>query len=368
MRFNNIQVLRLLAAITVFLTHLDYYSLHLFGATGLAVDPIWRGNWMSCGVPVFFAISGFVLSHALQKTSPARFLLARALRIYPGYWLAAIFAMGLMWWTVWPPSFAEYVRPGNIGWTLLPRGDSACIYPLGVEWSLVYEVVLYLWMAVVAGLFGVRRGLPIAAGIWALFLGIKALVAPGYGSVVLPTWSSFPFSAVNLSFLLGVLAYYLSGRGTRWRWPVLAGLVAYLAVVPARATSLEENWLAYAPAGAAMVWLLVQFRQLPDSNPLVRAGDYTYGLYLFHTPILMGCSYLLLERGWLVGTTAGIALVGIAALGAGLLYGRLESYVYTRLRPLARTELKEVAAWPGRFASRVGRPSFLSRRNDSRAG
>ncbi|MFO0796410.1 MAG: acyltransferase [Gemmataceae bacterium] len=336
MRFNNIQVLRLVAAVAVVVYHLGYYAQHTFGTTAFPAELLCAGNWMSFPVPLFFAVSGFVLTQAAAGASAGRFLWGRALRLYPGYWLAALLVMGLMWFTVWPPEFRTYVRPGTVSWLLLPAPPGTRIYPLGVEWSLVYEVVLNLWVAATVALFGARRGLPACAAVWAVLLLAKVAVWPGYAAVQLPRWSEVPFSAVNLSFALGVLVYQVRDRGIRWRWPVLVATAAWLAVVPARVATLEGEWLAFAPAAAALVWLAARLPQLAPTNPLVRWGDASYGLYLVHAPATMGTFYLLQRAGWLADSSAAVLLAGAVALAAGCGYGRLECAMYARVRPLAK--------------------------------
>src|SRR5688572_21446963 len=116
MRFNNLQVFRLVAAVAVGVYHLGYYAQHTFGTTAFPAVPLCAGNWMSFPVPLFFAVSGFVLTQAVTGVSAGRFLWGRALRLYPGYWLAALLVMGFMWFTVWPPEFRRYVRPENVSW------------------------------------------------------------------------------------------------------------------------------------------------------------------------------------------------------------------------------------------------------------
>ncbi|HYH63487.1 MAG TPA: acyltransferase, partial [Urbifossiella sp.] len=248
MRFNNIQVVRLVTSVAVVLAHLGYYAQHTFGTTAFPAVPLWAGSWKNFLVPVFFAISGFVLTQAVQSASAGRFLWGRALRLYPGYWVAALLVMGLMWFTVWPPEYRRYVRPENVSWLLLPAVFGTELYPLGVEWTLVYETALYLWMTVVVALVGAKRGLPVCAAVWAVLLLVKAAVWPGYAAVPLPRWTEVFCSVANLSFALGVLVYQVRERGRRWRWPVLAAAAAWLAVVPTRVNTLEGEWLAFAPA------------------------------------------------------------------------------------------------------------------------
>lgn len=338
MRFNNIQVVRLAAAVAVLVYHLGYYATHTFGTTAFPAELLCAGNWMSFPVPLYFAISGFVLTQAVSGVSAGRFLWGRAVRLYPGYWLAALLVMGLMWFTVWPPEFRRYVRPENLSWFLLPSPPGSVVYPLGVEWSLVYEAALYVWMAVVVALFGATRGLPACAAAWGVLLLAKAAVWPGYAAVQLPRWSEVFFSVANLSFVLGVLVYQVRDRGRRWRWPVLAATAAWLAVVPSRTSTLEGEWLAFAPAAAAVVWLAAQLPQLSSANRLVRWGDYSYGVYLIHAPAMMGTFFLLLWGGWLLDSSAAILVAGAVSLAAGCGFGRVECALYARLRPLAKVD------------------------------
>ncbi|HYH69380.1 MAG TPA: hypothetical protein VD866_32095, partial [Urbifossiella sp.] len=120
--------------------------------------------------------------------------------------------------------------------------------------------------------------------------------------------------------------------------PVLAATVAWLATVPPRTETLEGQWLAYAPAAAALVWLVTQLPQLASTNRLVRWGEYSYGVYLMHAPAMMGTFFLLLWGGWLLDSSAAIAVAGAVALTVGFGYGRLECALYTRVRPLAKAD------------------------------
>ena len=57
MRFNNIQVLRLVTAVGVVLAHTGYYGGHLFGVCGPVVDWLWSPTWINFLAPTFFAVS-----------------------------------------------------------------------------------------------------------------------------------------------------------------------------------------------------------------------------------------------------------------------------------------------------------------------
>ena len=160
MRFNNIELLRLAAAVGVAVIHLSTYARHEFGIDNGLVEAL-RLNWLGPALtPLFFAVSGFVLNHVMQATSPGRFIKLRAVRLYPGYWLVAglvtlVTAVGL-----WPGANLRYAEPHPTLETFLlvpPSGFRLGQYPLVVEWTLIYEVVLWIWLVGIWALFGKER-------------------------------------------------------------------------------------------------------------------------------------------------------------------------------------------------------------------
>lgn len=328
MRFNNIQIARIVAAVAVVLFHLAYYAERDLQFSGLS--KLIDGTWTCFPVPLFFAISGFVLTHAVRNARTGSFLFARALRLYPGFWVATAIVAAVLAATGGLP-FLTQVK--WIGWTLRPGEYGSRLYVLGIEWSLVYEVMLSVCLAAM-GAFRTRWMLPALTALWLVLLGTRVALWPGYAADPLPSWSTFFVSSFNVPFLLGILTYYLRERGRRWRWFVLAGLVLFLVVVPARMTTLEELWCAYGFAAAIATWLAVQFRQLASGNAFVRAGDLSYGLYLVHVPLLMGSLALLKHLDGLVGSELGVLIAGSIALIGGLLYGRLEFEIHRRLKRL----------------------------------
>jgi len=328
MRFNNIQVARIIAAGAVLLFHLAHYAEHRFQSPGLSrlID----GNWTCFPVPLFFAISGFVLTHAVRNARTGSFLFGRGLRLYPGFWLATILVSAVLAAT---GGLSFLTQMKWIGWTLRPGEFGSRLYVLGVEWSLVFEATLSVCLAGM-GAWRSRWILPALTALWLIVLGIKIAVWPEHAMNTLPNWSTFFVSPFNVPFLLGVLTYYLRERGRPLRWVVLAGLAGFLAVVPALMGTLEELWCAYGFAAAVATWLAVQFRQLSSGNRFVRAGDLSYGLYLVHVPLIIGSMALLKRFGGLVGSELGVLIAGSSALIGGLLYGRLEFEIHRRLKRL----------------------------------
>jgi exopolysaccharide production protein ExoZ len=340
MRFHNLQVLRVIAAVGVVLYHLAIHARVQLGVDHEVVNVLAAGSLASFPVPLFFALSGFVLTHALHRGGDRRrFLFGRFLRLYPGYWLAAVTVAILMTTTGLPSrSLPLATQMKWLGWSLRPHEYGACLYVLGVEWSLVYEVFLSCALAGLS-LLGLRRALPAAIGLWLAVLIAKVSYRPGDASEPLPNWTTIGLSTLNAPFLMGVLVYYLRDCGRSLRWPALGCLVAFLGFFHDRATTLEELWLFYGTASAVVVWFAIQVRQLNQENPLVRAGDWTYGLYLVHVPVIMSGFAILRGRGVMIGTLTGLLLTGILTLVVGFLYGRIEAEIHARLRPLAKRSI-----------------------------
>lgn len=354
MRFHNLQLLRGAAALGVVVFHLGVHGGGIFPQNS-AIPWLRSGWWVEFPVPLFFALSGFVLTHALQTTPRSRFLLGRFLRLYPGYWLAMGLGLAIVWRGVWPLDQQYQSRFSTNAFTLVPGGGKGYYVLGGVEWSLIYEVMLSVSLTVLS-LLGPRRGLAIGVVAWLAVLVAKVAVRPGFATEPFPHWQTVLLSAYSVPFLLGVLAYHLRDYGRRWRWVVFAALVGIVvAVVPRAASDRELHWCAWGVAGAGAVWFAVQVRQVSERNPLARLGDCTYGLYLVHVPVMLAVYYRSVMRQWDMAPSQVILVAGAAATVVGLLFGRFESALHARLRPLMKLRLRDARAWPGHARAQLGR-------------
>ena len=114
------------------------------------------------GVGTFFLISGFVIPFSLQHTTASRFLAARALRIYPTFWLAlltehAAIAASSAYWHIQPPfGWREYTLTALLVRDLL---DSPSVD--WVSWTLVIELKFYLLAALLRPLILKHRVWPL---------------------------------------------------------------------------------------------------------------------------------------------------------------------------------------------------------------
>ena len=116
-----------------------------------------------------------------------------------------------------------------------------------------------------------------------------------------------------MPFLLGVLVYQVRGLDRRWGWAVGPAAAACLYATCTRPVTPEQNWTLLGLVAAGTVWLAVVLPQADARNRLARLGDCTYGLFLFHVPLLFAVFYPAARLGWARTVNA------LAATGATLL-------------------------------------------------
>ena len=343
MRFNNIQILRFVAATSVVLLHAHHYVGNALWKTSLTRAFDFRFGW---GVELFFAISGFVVSHSLARSRPSRFLALRLIRIYPAFWLAVAIVVGVQYAFGTKP----VVPPSPRALSLLPWGEVG--YPLGgVEWSLVYEVFFYALLTAVALVpkKNVREWAMLA---WLVAIVAAAVIAPGHATRFLPTPSTILLSAFNLPFILGVLAYSWYSRVARLPILPLALLIplALLAALGTRPSELQLAFLAVSFASLVLVAAELSRRwDASASNPLVKLGDWSYGLYLIHVPVIL--AVLAVMPFTPAGASYAFAAVVVVALVAGCGYGAVEITAYRHNKALlARMLARMRSARPSSYA------------------
>ncbi|MDB5311842.1 MAG: acyltransferase 3 [Gemmataceae bacterium] len=332
MRFNNLQILRLVAATGVALLHLGLIADGAAGLTGGPVPWLKMPRVATVWVPVFFAVSGFVLTHALRSTPPGRYLLLRAVRLYPGYWVVVGAVVGLVSLGAWPGGYPWDPAPSAASLLLLPvrptrPGESVLL----VEWTLVYEMFLSVSLLGLWCLTGGRR-VAGAAGVWLAVLAAKSALWPGYGSDTLASWKSIVVSAHVVPFLLGAVAYQFRTRGRKGRWAAAAAVVGLNAVAGSWALPTDAHYWLRGVAAGLTVWFLVQLPDVSGRNPLVVAGGYSYGLYLLHFPVILFVFQAMRAAAVPPGPWTAVGVAGGTAVGLGLAFGRLELALYGRLK------------------------------------
>ena len=341
MRFPLVDALRALAALLIVGYHVAFVS----GGLG----PDGAGPWLAglnLGVPLFFAISGFLLyrpwvAARIAGTGPpsARvYGLRRALRIVPAYWVALVLIVLLV------------ARDGVLAWpgALVYLGFGQAYDPdrltggIGQAWTLTIEVAFYAALPLLA-LAARRLPGPVLRGELLLLAGLVA-VSVAWRAVVLATVDPsdpafFPLLLAlpaQLDVFAGGMALAVAsaagreGRGAAAGWLVAAAAYAALAIWRpddgALRVVVEHQLQAVAAVGLLAPAVLAAgaggpVRGLLAWRPLAWVGLVSYGVYLWHLDVLRE----LAERDLPVPLLAAAGLAISLLLGAASWYG-LERY------------------------------------------
>ena len=317
-RVDGLDGLRGLAALGVLLFHLWVYSEVLPQGTPVRTlgDQLWHSTrW---GLLLFFVLSGFLLYRPWVRAAlggrdrPAlgRYFRLRAARIAPGYYLALAGAVliGLV--------SAPYMHmpTHGTGPLFLVFGQNFSDHSLNTldspMWTLPIELSFYLALPVI-GIATVRLG----RGRLRQSLLVLAVVAIGIAWAHLATglWLHGVVLPQMLPYFgFGMLAAVLvEGRAlsvATSRALVLAALLAYAlnlalhAWAPVAASLGEDmpvalGFAALVAVAAAGEWV----PRLLRSRPTVGLGVISYGVYLWHVPLmcLLGAHGLLPRSLWI---------------------------------------------------------------------
>jgi len=308
-RNRELDALRGIAASWVLLFHYTVRYGEIFGDTG-APFHAWRGGF---GVELFFAISGFVMLMTLSRMrSASEFVIARAARLYPTYWVGVAVTFAVM--GLWPLAGRTVTWPeAAFNLTMLqeffkvPHVDS-------VYWSLEVELVFYAWIVAVlaAGWLARARALVTA---WML-VGVAAYAACLALGRPLPVILDRVLLLEHCGFFgIGVTAFldFQDGRATA------RSLVQYGVAAVAALLAQGIAGLALALAIIGIFWLVSQRRAgFLDTRVLVFLGTISYPLYLLHQNIgyavIRGLRAQSVGYGWAMLAAMAVSLAGASAL------------------------------------------------------
>ncbi|MBL7700200.1 MAG: acyltransferase [Chitinophagaceae bacterium] len=329
MRLRYIQILRGFAAIAVLLYHLDLDTRLHFNHV------FFNFTYGNLGVDFFFALSGFIITYIHlkdieQKGSVRNFLVKRAVRIYPLYWLVLPLAIFLQ-----SPDFIDKPELKTVLTTwdgilknifLLPeKGEHM---PVGVAWSLKYELFFYAVFALNM-LFGWKFAR-------VFFFGWVAIILIGSRDLFDKNlWLELLFGNIVIEFLAGCVVGYLFVKGKeisfKWLVPALIGIagcfIIYLGRYELNRWSIVTTFT-IGVASALIIWYAATADKRGNSKYalplLVLIGDASYSIYITH-PLYTGrlCELAnrivdvsLLNIWW---QNAIIILIFIVCLATGIL-------------------------------------------------
>jgi peptidoglycan/LPS O-acetylase OafA/YrhL len=269
------------------------------------------------GVQVFFVLSGFLIGSILWdlrgrtqvplKTRLYTFYARRGLRIFPLYYFAllALFPLPYL-------GFNTFGVPGDLPWNLAYLTNVRMVLTglsmggMSHFWSLSVEEHFYIVAPIIVLKLCLVTWIACAAG--------RAYLGPDYGAA--SVLSPFQFDCLLFGIAAAVLradgSFLGLSRGAALKLAALCGAVAIPALLgrhardPALrgvALTVEQFAVAWATAGVILyLWddrgsLLARFLSL---RPFIYLGKISYGLYLWHFPVLLLTSVMLagvLSRG-----------------------------------------------------------------------
>lgn len=322
------------------------------------------------GVTLFFVLSGYLITGILldargQAGALFKFLARRGLRIFPLYY--ALLALMLI---VLPalggqPDLAEqngwrqlWFWTYTMNWSGFFNPDWA---PAGLPhlWSLAVEEQFYLlWPLLILGVSSAKRAFWLAMVVAGGSALIRAwMVIEGMDHGLVYEWTITRLDALAMGGAAAALWRWPQAR--QWvdiNWRLLSAAVAMVFVLGFVATkglgrtsdagqiwgffiwALVCSWLVYglaardmgdAPAGG--------FTRLMRAPALMRIGQVSYGMYLFHQPVNERLGQALIKAtGWPIDTPAGavghVLIVSLASFGLAWLSYRCYESHFLRLK------------------------------------
>jgi exopolysaccharide production protein ExoZ len=262
--FLNLQILRAFAALNVVVYHIISAAASYGYETNLIS---YLEDWGANGVDIFFVISGFVMLYTQldNKRSVKDFLILRAIRIIPIYWLLTFTIITI--YSVAPFVFREMVVTAEWAFASLGFMSNALVGKNPVVylgWTLEWEMLFYL----VFGLSLWFRG-------WAVTLSVTSLALIGIAFAV----SNF----ILLEFLAGLLiallfkCYGFNSFGKISL--ILGGLLLSLSISGEVRELVESRVILWGLPSVLIVYGAVTTPQV--SSKLGKLlGDASYSIYL----------------------------------------------------------------------------------------
>lgn len=325
------------------------YRREIEGLRALAVMPVVLFHaWMPglpggfAGVDVFFVISGYLITRtilddrALHRFTLRHFYERRARRILPALFPVLLVSLLLAWATMIPPDFRKFAQSmvasamfmANM---LLARktgyfDDDEGFAPLLHLWTLSVEEQFYIvFPLMMLALLKLGRWFPgQSARIMPAAFTVLAVASFAAGLLVRASDPALAFFALPTrawELLAGAVCVVLPAARRRG-WAALTGVAMILAGYALIDPATTPGWALLLPVGGAILVLRYATPEdlagrLLSLAPLTAIGGASYGIYLWHNPLLATLDYVWLGEPplWIVGATITLAVVlGFASL------------------------------------------------------
>lgn len=291
--------LRAVAVLMVLITHTGIL-LHLPFPQAV-LNEQWIIRWGHLGVNLFFVLSGFLITRILiadrgQPHAYRNFLIRRSLRIFPIYYLVILLLLILR------PG--AYLAWASIYATNYRDAISEQVHPMSHAWSLSVEEHFYLLWSPIVLFLSLRVSRACARVIFPLVSVASVLLtlmyAPGGALGLIYRGTNYQIVALATGCVLAYHERWLAARARNTLAAcaalliasVLTGsLLAYALRAPMIVTRLYSYTLLSASLLCAWLWVDLYggqaLRSMLTAKPLTYLGKISYGIYLYHFPVLL---------------------------------------------------------------------------------
>lgn len=309
-RKNNFDFIRVLLAFIVFLGHLGTLSASK-NLEFLQYSPI------EIAVFGFFAVSGFLIARSYERSSGLKsYFQKRIRRILPAY-LLVIFLCAALLSLVSAYSFSEYFSNPQVYrylfWNGLFLNFKAPWLPgvfgnqavNGALWTLKIEMSYYFCVPLLFLLFGKNN----------TFRNISLIIIYFLSLIYLNSFISLD-QASTAKQLPGTLSYFIPGMLIYFNFDLFIKNKNILFIIAITTVWLDLifNIILFSPAmiGIIVLYMAYSFTFL---NNFGKYGDFTYGIYIFHFPIIRVFTTLGLFRDYNPYTMSVICMLIVVAVG-----------------------------------------------------
>ena len=295
---NNFDLIRLFAALQVVFIH---------GYEHFGLGP---GSWLVKslqifpGVPIFFVISGFLVSASWERSAPqgvGAYFKNRFLRIYPALWVCFFISLGSVF-IIYKPNFSLVelgkwvIAQLTIGQIYNP--DILRGYGVGTLngslWTIPVEIQFYILLPLIYFVFNRKNWNPVLLGgvmigfilinqvYLSLAAGERSLVVKLFGVTLLPYLFLFLlglFLQKNLKFV----AKYLKGKALL----ILLIYIIWILISHILHIRYLGNYLN--PISALILGALtISFAYSYEDrfSKVLRGNDISYGVYIYHMVVV----------------------------------------------------------------------------------
>lgn len=315
---NNFDFLRVLLAFIVFVGHLG-------GLSAVPELKILEHSPVELAVYGFFIVSGFLIGRSYERTTTfKRYLKKRFNRIFPAYFLVICLSTVFLSLVSTLPISEYFTRPQTYKyffWNSIFLNFKAPYLPgvfgnqavNGALWTLKVEVAFYLVVPLIFLLFGKNNRFRNLSLIVLYFLSITFL---NYCELSGQIKLTKQLPSTLCYFIGGMLVYFNFEKFIQKKHLlfIIAVLTVWLDYYVGKTFLGNKSLVFLSPMMMSIIvlYFVYSFKYL---NNFGKYGDFTYGIYIFHFPIIRTFQTLGLFENYNPWVMAVLCLLVVCTVG-----------------------------------------------------